>query len=104
MGTYTVTYTATSGCSSETASYTVEVRAFGCSDDILTISTTKFNSDPMDTYNIRDVATVITWSDSTDVSSSLGMATTCGTLTWDVTMGDDSALDTTIFTLSASTN
>ena len=88
-----MTYTATSGCSSETASYTVEVRAFGCSDDTLTISTTKFNSDPMDTYNIRNVAKVITWSDSTDVSSSLGM-TTCGTYTWDVTMDDDSACTT----------
>ena len=100
-----MTYTATSGCSSETASYTVEVREFSCSNDTLTISTTKFNSDPMDTYNIRDVAKVITWSDSTDVTSSLGLTTTtCGDYTWDVTMDDDSVLDSSIFLSSFSIN
>ena len=53
-----------------------------CLLDTLTISSTKFAS-PALSYDIRNAAGVLSWTD-TDVTSSLAL-TTCGALTWSVT-------------------
>ena len=53
-----------------------------CLLDTLTNSTTKFAT-PALSYDIRNTAAVLSWTD-TDVTSTLGL-TTCGALTWAVT-------------------
>ena len=68
-----------------------------CLLDTLTISTTKFAT-PALSYDIRNTAAVLSWTD-THVTSTLGL-TTCGALTWAVTKTDGlTAIDSAVFTL-----
>lgn len=95
MGTYTVTVTATSGCSIATATYTVDVLD-ACSVDSLTIDATKF-ANPALTYNVRAPMETLSWTDS-HVSSDNGL-TDCGALVWTVTQTDSiTPIEGSVFT------
>ena len=91
-----MTVTAISGCSSASATYTVDV-VDACGSDTLTIdaSSPVFNS-PAVTYNVRAPAAQLSWTDSA-VTSNNGLSS-CGTYTWEITLTDgSSAIDPTIF-------
>ena len=68
-----------------------------CLTDSLTIVESSFPS-PALTYNLKDSATVFSWTD--EDATSVGSLTICGSLTWDITAEDGiTAIDSTIFTL-----
>ena len=92
VGTYTVTVTASSGCTTSSVSYTVVVaEADPCLTDTLTLGTGVFAS-PAFTYNIRDDASTFEWTDSAVTSDN--SLITCGPFTWEVTKIDG---DSSIF-------
>ena len=67
-----------------------------CLTDSLSIDTSKFDS-PALTYNVKDGAKALSWTDSVAISVK-GLLPTCGTLTWTVTKTDGTTIDTTVFT------
>ena len=89
-----MTITAISGCSSATASYTLDV-VDPCATDTLTIDANKF-AEPAATYDIKAPAVTFSWTDS-NVSSDNSL-TTCGAFTWAITLIDGTtAIDSSIF-------
>ena len=91
-----MTVTASSGCTTASASYTVEVvTAIDCNTDTLTIDGSIFGS-PAYTYNVRAPTSNFSWTDS-NVSSDNSL-TTCGGYTWEITQTDGfSPIDSSIF-------
>ena len=72
-----------------------------CFTDTLTTDTNKFAS-PAFTYNVNYAAEVFSWTDA--AATSLKSLTTCGPLTWEVTMADGvTPIDSNVFTLETTT-
>jgi len=67
-----------------------------CVTDTLSIDSSIFVT-PALTYNLYNVAEDFTFTDSAAISSQT--LTTCGTLVWTVTNNDDTAVNSSVFTL-----
>jgi len=66
-----------------------------CLTDTITLNTTKFAS-PAFTYNVNNAAADFIWTDAS--ASSDNNLTTCGPLTWEVTMADGvTPIDSDVF-------